>query len=175
LSLLEFVPYDSEGENMIDDSTQSREELIRSIREATRQNTDRINGRSNTSGRGMTGSEESTGSNAFFTLRCVAAICLFFGFLFFQYSNAVILKYDSTRLISEISQNTEVDAVMNQVKQYISNTIDESQAVNNALEGNTAITGQEGTSESEGQTSVRQIEAVETEAAQTEVSQTEVP
>lgn len=161
------------GITMIDDSTQSREELIRSIRESTRQNTERINGRGNTSGRGGTQTEESTSMNVFFTFRCVVAICLFFGFLFFQYSNAVILKYDSTRLVDEISQNTEVDTVMNQVKQYIGNISAAPQTINTEQEVNTAITGQEGTLETTSKTEV-ETEAVQTEAQQTEAVETGV-
>jgi hypothetical protein len=111
---------------MLDETTQSREELIRSIREISRNNSDRINGRESTLHTNNTNiyGEEELGKTGFLKLRCLLAVSLFVGFLVLQSTKGSILQYDAAKILDEISTDITAESVMSHVKQLVSGSLD---------------------------------------------------
>jgi len=125
---------------MLDETTNSREELIRNIREASRDNRNRINSRTSTvhQDNNNTYGEEELGSNSsFLKIRCFLAASLFIGFLVLQSTNSSILKYDATKILDKISTDITVQNVMNQVKQFVSSSLNNTDLSTDILEPST--------------------------------------
>jgi hypothetical protein len=62
---------------------------------------------------------------------------LFIGFLVLQSTNSSILKYDATKILDKISTDITVQNVMNQVKQFVSSSLNNTDLSTDILEPST--------------------------------------